>query len=44
MIVTGDYELTAEVSEDANDLIKKIMQVNPKKRLTIPEIFSHKWM
>jgi len=36
--------LTDVVSKEANDLIKKILQPNPKKRLSIPEIFAHSWM
>ena len=44
MIVTADYETKKSIGEEANDLIAKILQPNPKKRLSIPEIFSHPWM
>lgn len=43
-IVTANYEIKESISVLANDLIKKILQPNPKKRLTIPEIFAHPWM
>ena len=43
-IVTADYETKNSVSDLANDLINKILQPDPTKRLNIPEIFSHPWM
>ena len=44
MIVTADFECKDSISEDAIDLIHKILQVDPLKRLNIPEIFAHPWM
>ena len=44
MIVTADFECKETISEDAIDLIKKILQTDPSKRLNIPEIFAHPWM
>jgi calcium-dependent protein kinase len=44
MIIEADYEMTESVSDEAKDLIKKMLQPNPNQRLTIPEIFAHPWM
>lgn len=43
MIVKAKYSLKAEISEPARDLIKKILEPDPRKRLTIPQILSHPW-
>ncbi|XP_064209683.1 serine/threonine-protein kinase Chk2 isoform X1 [Anguilla rostrata] len=34
----------AKVSEQAKDLVKKLLVVDPKKRLTIEEALQHPWM
>lgn len=44
MILKGKYTLGTEVSEEARDLITKILSYDPSKRPTISEIFSHPWM
>nr|QJD55598.1 snf1-related protein kinase [Euplotes vannus] len=43
MIVNAKYSLKPEISEEARDLLKKILEVDPKKRLTIPQILDHPW-
>jgi serine/threonine protein kinase len=43
LIQKGEFEVPAGVSQDAQDLIKSLIVVNPKKRITIPEILSHPW-
>jgi len=35
---------TEPLSEEFKDLITRMMQPNPKKRITIAEIWEHKWM
>ena len=44
MIVTADYEIKDSVGALPNDLIRKILQPDPDKRLTISEILAHPWM
>ncbi|KAJ8379413.1 hypothetical protein SKAU_G00001910 [Synaphobranchus kaupii] len=34
----------AKVSEQAKDLVKKLLVVDPKKRLTVEEALQHPWM
>ena len=46
-ILEGKYEIPKDkkttVSKDAIDLIKKILEVNPKNRIKISGIIKHKW-
>ena len=42
-IIAGKFTIPDEVSKSGKDLIKKILETNPKKRITIPEIKKHKW-
>ena len=44
LILAGNYSLPADISENARDLLKRILTVNPNDRITIPEIYSHRWM
>ena len=43
-IKNGIYSLPNTISEECQDLIKKIIQVNPDKRITLHEIKNHPWM
>lgn len=43
MIVKAKYSLKSDISDTARDLMKKILEPDPRKRLTIPEIFAHHW-
>ncbi|KDQ21012.1 hypothetical protein BOTBODRAFT_80524, partial [Botryobasidium botryosum FD-172 SS1] len=42
-ILSGKYEEMEWLSEDARDLIRNILQLDPSKRLTIPLILNHSW-
>ncbi len=44
LILAGNYTLPAEISEDARDLLAKILNTNPALRITIPQIYEHPWM
>lgn len=47
-IINGDYKFLNpwwdEVSEEAKDLISRMLVTNPKKRITIQEIWDHPWI
>lgn len=43
-IIEGDFKLPNWLSLDAQDLMNKILNVEPKKRIRIKEIRQHKWM
>lgn len=44
LILKAKYSLKDTVSEDVKDLIKGMLERDPKRRLTIPEILAHPWM
>ena len=43
LIMKGKYTLKPDVSEEVRDLLSKMLEVDPKKRYTIPEILCHPW-
>jgi serine/threonine protein kinase len=42
-IQSGDFEMPTYVSESAQDLLSRILEVDPNKRITIKEIRQHPW-
>ena len=44
IITKGEYEKISDVSSEANDIIKGMLKIDPKKRLTIDEILKHPWL
>lgn len=48
MIKKGDYEFDSpywdEVSDDAKDLIRRMLVVNPDNRETAEKLLQHKWI
>ena len=42
-IITGQYVLPEFLSRNAKDLIRKMLQTNPCKRITLNDIKSHSW-
>ena len=44
IIINGSYKKIDFVSNDANNLIQKLLQVNPQKRICIQEILNHPWI
>lgn len=48
IIKNGDYDFPdpywTEISSAAKDLIRKLLQVNPKKRLTAVQVLEHPWI
>lgn len=43
MILKGKYTLKNDVSEEVRDLLRKMLEVDPKRRFTIPQILCHNW-
>lgn len=41
IIRKGQYVMSPEFSQGAADLISRMLQVNPKERITIPQIWGH---
>ncbi|XP_052830557.1 peripheral plasma membrane protein CASK isoform X3 [Octopus bimaculoides] len=48
MIIKGKYHMRAKqwdfISESAKDLVKKMLEVDPEKRITIEEALNHPWI
>jgi 5'-AMP-activated protein kinase catalytic alpha subunit len=43
LIIKGKYKLKKDVSEEVRDLLRKILEADPNKRLAIPQILCHPW-
>jgi len=44
LILVGNYSLPAEISDDARDLLSKMLNPNPNLRITVQGIYAHPWM
>ena len=44
LIFKGNYDKIKDVSEEVNDLISKMLKVNPKERISIDDILKHPWI
>jgi len=42
-IKQGNYHVPRQISADVKDLIKRMLQTNPVKRITLSEIKRHRW-
>lgn len=42
-ILSGNYEIPPHVSDKARDLIKKLLTIEPSKRINIKQIKEHSW-
>ena len=43
MIMSANYTLKEDVSAEARDVLRGMLEKNPKKRLSIPKILKHQW-
>ena len=43
-VIKGEFEEIKDISNEANDLIKKMLVVDPEKRIKINEILNHPWL
>ena len=44
IVIKGKFEEIEEISKEANDLIREMLQVDPKNRITIDQILKHPWL
>ena len=42
-ILSGKYELPTFLSDNAKDILTKILEIDPKKRLNFEQIKEHPW-
>jgi serine/threonine protein kinase len=43
-ITKGNPSVISDISDEANDLINRILEVDPKKRINIEQILEHPWL
>ena len=43
MIMAGNYTLKEDISAEARDLLRGMLEKNPKKRLPVSKILKHEW-
>ena len=44
LIINGEYKEIKGISKDAEDLLKNLLEVEPKERIKIEEILNHPWI
>ena len=44
IILKGKFDPIEDVSKEANDLIKGMLQLNPNKRFTVEQVLKHPWL
>lgn len=44
LILKGKYVLKEDVSANARNLLRGLLEINPEKRLTIKQIYEHPWL
>jgi serine/threonine protein kinase len=42
-VTKGDFYMPPHVTDEAKDLINRMLQTNPIKRIKISEILAHPW-
>lgn len=42
-ILSGEYKVPKHLSEDAKDILSKILNTNPEKRYRVDDIRKHRW-
>lgn len=45
LILKGDFEFAhPSISDDAKDIVRKMLVLTPEKRISIPEMLNHPWL
>mgnify|MGYP002624184704 CR=1 FL=1 len=44
LIISGNYPVLKDISNNASHLIKNILEIDPKKRITTENILCHPWL
>ena len=44
LIISGNYQEIKNISKEASHLIKNILEIDPKKRITTENILNHPWL
>ena len=43
-VILGEFETIDEISDEANDLIRLMLNIDPKKRINVDKILKHPWL
>ena len=44
LILTGKYVLKEDISEEARDMVRGLLEIDPRKRYSFKQIYRHKWL
>jgi len=44
IITKKGYQFPVKISDEAKDLISRMLMVNPPDRISLPEILTHPWI
>ena len=44
LILKGSYSQIKDVTDEALDLITRLLEIDPKKRLNVEQILDHDWL
>ena len=44
LIMSGNFKQVNGISKNANDLLNKLLEINPKKRINVDEALNHPWL
>ena len=44
LILKGQYSLKDDISIEARDILRKLLEINPQKRITYEQIYRHPWL
>jgi len=44
LILKGDFTFPVELSEEAQAIVRGMIRLNPRERMTIPQILGHSWL
>ena len=43
LIMSGNYKIIEGISKNASDLLNKLLEINPSKRISVDEALNHPW-
>ena len=44
LILKGDFTFPVDLSEEAQTIVRGMIRLNPRERMTIPQILGHPWL
>lgn len=44
MILKGEFTFATDLTPEAQAMVRGMIKLNPRERLTIPQILAHQWL